>query len=77
MPYACRSDAKKAHRIAEVLGYGEDDWRLIVELARTMGNLPEYRRLLVRLAEALEERDVLEQPDIIAIANTEETSCST
>src|SRR5215208_5150909 len=46
--YGSRSYARKARRIAELLDYDEDDWRLIVELAHTMGNLPEYRRLLVR-----------------------------
>jgi len=45
-----------------------------------LADLPEYRRLLIRIANELEEREVLEKQDIIRIANSaapQEAPCST
>jgi len=50
-----------------------------IRLARRLSNAPEFRRLVVAIADELERVEVLEQADLIRIyeATQEATTCST
>jgi hypothetical protein len=76
VPVRARSDADKARYLAERLDFDAVDWQVALLDARHLSDRRKFRRLVLAIAAALEEREVLERADLVRIfeATREETA---
>ncbi|HYN63303.1 MAG TPA: hypothetical protein VES36_01760 [Candidatus Limnocylindrales bacterium] len=75
VPAGARRDAKQARHLAEYIGIADRaTWLFYVWKANQLARRPEFRRLVVRIADELERVEVLTAQDLEGlIATTEET----
>jgi hypothetical protein len=62
------TDGKLAAFIAEWLSFDNVDWLWITHKARSLGRQQHYRRLVVAISHALQDREVLFKHELVAIA---------
>jgi hypothetical protein len=78
MPIGARRDAKQARDLAEYLGITDHPtWLFYVWKANRLGGSPEFRRLVVAIADELERVEVLTADDLSTLITTTEEAWST
>src|SRR5829696_3059456 len=59
-----RRDAEQARHLAEYLKFDRVDWAHVLWQARKLGHRHDFRRLVVAIADELENRELLDRDDL-------------